>query len=153
MFDNTGKPYDVSKILTPDFLFDEKAYENYSHVYLPITYVLSYAVQFAGLSALITHTTCWHGGDIWREWKKSLAERHNDQDQGVYQHVQRQSTSKTTNLEPSQSTQVPEPGMENMISGAEDVHSRLMKRYEDAPMSWYLITGIAMLAIGIFVVE
>ncbi|KKY27286.1 putative sexual differentiation process protein isp4 [Diplodia seriata] len=38
VFDNTGKPYDVSKILTDNFLFDEKSYENYSRVFLPITY-------------------------------------------------------------------------------------------------------------------
>jgi len=37
VFDNTGHPYDVSKILTKDFLFDEVAYKNYSRVFLPIT--------------------------------------------------------------------------------------------------------------------
>ncbi len=35
----------------------------------------------------------------------------------------------------------------------EDVHSRLMKRYPDAPISWYLVTFVSMLAIGMFVVE
>jgi hypothetical protein len=43
VWDNRGKPYDVSKILTENFLFDEEAYKRYSRVYLPITYVLSYA--------------------------------------------------------------------------------------------------------------
>ena len=64
VFDNTGKIYDVSKILTPDYIFDKDAYENYSRVFLPITYVLSYALQFAALSALIVHTGLWHGKDI-----------------------------------------------------------------------------------------
>ena len=41
----------------------------------------------------------------------------------------------------------------NNSMGGEDVHSRLMRRYEDVPMTWYLLTFIAMLAIGIFVVE
>ncbi|RMZ79063.1 hypothetical protein DV737_g3550, partial [Chaetothyriales sp. CBS 132003] len=104
VFDNTGKPYDVSKVLTPDFLFDKAAYDQYSRVYLPITYVLSYGVQFAGLAALVTHTACWYGRDIWR---------HN--------------------------------GL--------DVHNRLMARYPDAPMTWYLLTCVTMIAIGIFVVE
>lgn len=35
VFDNTGKPYDVSRILTPDFLFDREKYDAYSKVYLP----------------------------------------------------------------------------------------------------------------------
>jgi hypothetical protein len=34
-----------------------------------------------------------------------------------------------------------------------DVHTRLMRRYKDAPMSWYLLTLVSMLAMGIFVVE
>lgn len=45
----------VSRILTPDFLFDREAYRAYSKVYLPITF---YAVQFACLAALVTHTAC-----------------------------------------------------------------------------------------------
>src|ERR1700712_1502292 len=74
VFDNTGKPYDVSKILTKDFLFDSDAYHNYSRVFLPITYALSYALQFAGLAALISHTALWHGKDIWTQWRKLMNE-------------------------------------------------------------------------------
>lgn len=37
VFDNTGKAYDVTKILTKDFLFDEEAYKKYSKVFMPIT--------------------------------------------------------------------------------------------------------------------
>jgi hypothetical protein len=74
VFDNKGKPYDVSKILTDNFLFDQEAYEKYSRVFLPITYVLSYALQFAALTALISHTALWHGKDIVRQWRRSWAE-------------------------------------------------------------------------------
>jgi hypothetical protein len=42
--------------------------------------------------------------------------------------------------------------MENIIS-QEDVHNRLMKKYKDAPLSWYLVTFVSMTAVGIFVVE
>src|SRR4051812_50111567 len=74
VFDNTGNVYDVSKVLTKDFLFDREAYSQYSRVFLPITYVLSYGVQFAGLASLLTHTICWHGRDIWAQWQRSLEE-------------------------------------------------------------------------------
>jgi len=37
VFDNTAKEYDVSRILTKDFLFDEEAYRKYSKVFMPIT--------------------------------------------------------------------------------------------------------------------
>src|SRR5271155_3489198 len=97
VFDNTGKPYDVSKILTPDFLFDKIAYENYSRVYLPITYVLSYAVQFASLSALVTHTVCWHGKDIWRQTKLAWEERHHTSHKTEYKSVPNSSHQRSPN--------------------------------------------------------
>ncbi|KAH6895832.1 OPT oligopeptide transporter protein-domain-containing protein [Thelonectria olida] len=156
VFDNTGSVYNVSRILTSDFLFDREAYQSYSRVFLPITYVLSYGVQFAGLAALLTHTACWHGKDIWRTWKKALAEAREDgSGQPAYQPVSggsgappsRQSTDDDY-ARMSSST----PNVEGLISH-EDIHSRLMKRYEDAPLSWYLITFVSMTAIGIFVVE
>ena len=150
VFDNTGKPYDVSRILTPDFLFDHKGYQSYSKVYLPITYVLSYAVQFAGLAALVTHTACWHGQDIWRQSRKSFGEERGhskaDFDQG-------NQASSTGHQSTAYSDAIPQ-ARQNYVNSppGEDVHNRLMRRYEDAPMTWYLLTFITMLATGIFVV-
>lgn len=149
VFDNTGKPYDVTKILTPDFLFDEAAYKAYSPVYLPITYVLSYAVQFASLSALVTHTACWHGRDIWRQSKKAFTERYDDEPKPNYKPIP---TAPDTNL-PGRPSKLPQASTEDMMSGAEDVHYRLMRRYPDAPIHWYLTTFLIMLLTGIFVVE
>ncbi|RDA95233.1 hypothetical protein CP533_1931 [Ophiocordyceps camponoti-saundersi (nom. inval.)] len=136
VFDNTGSVYNVTKILTPDFLFDRQAYAHYSRVFLPITYVLSYGVQFAGLAALLTHTLCWHGHDIWRTIRRSLAEARRDADP-AYRPVE-----SSTSL----------PGEDGLLS-REDVHCRLMNRYQDAPLSWYLLTFVSMAAIGMFVVE
>lgn len=149
VFDNTGHIYDVSRILTPDFLFDKEAYHKYSRVYLPITYVLSYGLQFAALASLLTHTACWHGTDIWRQWKRSLKEADSDTKPyqplpGTDQYVP--ATRTRGRLDRSNS------GVDNIIS-QEDVHNRLMKRYKDAPLSWYLTTFVVMLAVGIFVVE
>ncbi len=155
VFDDTGKPYDVSKILTPDFLFDKEAYEKYSRVYLPITYVLAYAVQFAGLSALVTHTACWHGRDIWKQSKKSLKE---DRDSTKTEYtpvasaVDASSPVEIARNRKSRIRHDSETGIDGSMGG-EDVHSRLMRKYQDVPMTWYLLTFIAMLAIGIFVVE
>lgn len=154
VFDDTGKPYDVSRILTKDYHFVHDAYTNYSKVYLPITYVLSYGVQFASLSALITHTVCWHGSDIWQQSRQSLAENRS-QGKSEYQAVE-QSIKRSSTQTPERSTNTgastAEPESTASMTG-EDVHCRLMRRYEDAPITWYLATFVAMLAIGIFVVE
>ena len=153
VFDDTGKPYDVSRILTKDFLFDREAYQNYSKVYLPITYALSYGVQFAGLSALITHTAAWHGKEIWQQTKKAFVEGQTGK--SGYQAL---STGASGNSSPTRersirsSSTTKEPKVEGLMGG-EDVHNRLMQRYEDAPLMWYLATFLVTLAIGIFVVE
>ncbi|CZR68138.1 related to sexual differentiation process protein isp4 [Phialocephala subalpina] len=149
VFDNRGDIYDVSKILTPEFLFDREAYQNYSRVFLPITYVLSYGLQFAALASLLTHTACWHGKDIWKQWRRSLKEVEGET-KTTYKPLSNGASSSNGNgrlrLQRSDSH------MENIIS-QEDVHNRLMRRYKDAPLSWYLLTFVSMTAVGIFVVE
>lgn len=141
VFDNTRQQYDVSKVLTKDFLFDKEAYDRYSRVYMPITYVLSYGVQFAALSALVTHTICWHGRDIWKQSKQAYRERDGKRDLNGYAPIPHNGNA-------LQSTSL--PAHEN---SGEDIHCRLMRHYEDVPMWWYLLTFLSMLAIGIFVVE
>lgn len=160
VFDNTGQPYDVSKILTKDYQFDLAAYERYSRVFMPITYVLSYGLQFAALTALVTHTICWHGKDIWRQWGRVRREY------SVGRTVSSSATPATyaplpTN-NPGSTPPTPKKRQGRRRSSLsdhgqdidrEDVHMRLMRRYEEAPMSWYLSTFVLMIAVGIFVVE
>ncbi|KAI1825538.1 OPT-domain-containing protein [Xylaria intraflava] len=150
VFDNTGQVYNVSKILTPDFLFDRAAYSKYSRVYMPITYVLSYGLQFAGLASLLTHTACWHGKDIWTQWKRSLKEA-GEENKPVYQPIVNEGNGMAS-VRRSGSFAVSITNTEDLFN-REDVHNRLMKRYKDAPIYWYLITFVSMTAIGIFVVE
>jgi len=45
-FDNTGKPYQVTKITT-DGIFDPVKYASYSRPYLPLSLLISYGVSFA----------------------------------------------------------------------------------------------------------
>lgn len=154
VFDDTGKPYDVSKILTKDFLFDHEAYRNYSKVYLPITYALSYGVQFASLSALITHTVCWHGREIWQQTMKSFINEKNEsisEDQSIHSGVRGVGSGTQYATLRSKSPMV-EARFDGLLGGR-DVHNRLMERYDDAPLSWYFGTFVVMLVIGIFVVE
>jgi OPT family small oligopeptide transporter len=155
VFDNTGKVYDVSKILTPDFLFDREAYSKYSRVYLPITYVLSYGLQFAALSSLLTHTALWHGRDIWKQWRRSLKEVEGES-KTTYEPLpvpnrSEESISVSTDRRGRRLRR--SNSMRSDIISQEDVHNRLMRRYKDAPLTWYLITFVSMTAVGIFVVE
>ncbi|KAI1321524.1 OPT-domain-containing protein [Xylariaceae sp. FL0255] len=154
VFDNTGSIYDVGKILTPDYLFDREAYSKYSRVYLPITYVLSYGLQFAGLASLLTHTACWHGKDIWTQWRRSLKEV--EDSKAAYQPLDngttRSSSFQSSFRRHSSGLTGSNTNIDDLLN-REDVHNRLMKRYKDAPITWYLLTFFSMMGIGIFVVE
>lgn len=154
VFDNTGHPYNVSRILTSDFLFDQKAYEDYSPVYLPITYVLSYGVQFAALTSLVTHTVCWYGKDIWQQTRKAFEERREMPAMETYQPLRTEQTdgpSGRRNFDSSGDSS--QDANREMPLGMEDVHCRLMRRYKDAPITWYLIVLVTMLATATFTVE
>lgn len=154
VFDNTGHPYNVSRILTPDFLFDQKAYEEYSPVYLPITYVLSYGVQFAALTSLVTHTICWYGKDILHQTRKAFEERRDVPDFETYQPLRTENGHAHPPRHPREASRVSshDPSRE-MPLGMEDVHCRLMRRYKDAPLTWYLIVLMTMLVIATYTVE
>ncbi|KAF1921156.1 OPT oligopeptide transporter protein-domain-containing protein [Ampelomyces quisqualis] len=155
VWDNRGKPYDVSKILTEDFMFDESAYNNYSRVYLPMTYVLSYALQFAALTALLSHTGLWHGKDIWRQWRRSWAEIRKES-AAEYQPFRSSGNESSRPASPTmyrvRSRTTSEPEMEDLLT-AQDVHNRLMQKYDDVPLLWYILTGVIMAAVGVYVVE
>jgi OPT family oligopeptide transporter len=159
VFDNTGQVYNVSRILTEEFLFDREAYKAYSRVFLPVTYVLSYGVQFAGLASLVTHTACWHGQDIWREWRRSLqpAQAETTTAAAAAYEAVPTSTSGSQGALPNRpglrrESSRSSGGLDNIV-GHEDVHNRLMSRYPEAPMLWYLVTFLSMAAVGIFIVE
>jgi hypothetical protein len=154
VFDNTGHPYNVSRILTPDFLFDQKAYEDYSPVYLPITYVLSYGVQFAALTSLVTHTICWYGKDILHQTRKAFEERRDMPDFETYQPLRTENGHGSPRRHGREASRVSshDPSRELPL-GMEDVHCRLMRRYKDAPLTWYLIVLVTMLVIATYTVE
>ncbi|PNY24300.1 Sexual differentiation process protein isp4 [Tolypocladium capitatum] len=64
-FDRFAKPYNVSRILTPDFTLNETAYTAYSPVLIGPAFSLSYAMGFACLISTIVHVALFYGADIW----------------------------------------------------------------------------------------
>ncbi|KAK3333123.1 OPT family small oligopeptide transporter [Cercophora scortea] len=74
-YDNTGAHYNVSRILSPEFTLDVKAYEEYSPLFLSTTFALSYGLSFAAIASLIVYTYLHHGQTIWRQYKNSTTEK------------------------------------------------------------------------------
>jgi OPT family small oligopeptide transporter len=83
-YDNTGNPYNVTKILTPEKELDIDAYHKYSPLFLSTTFSLSYGLSFASISALIVHTYLYHGKEIWYRLKVAR-----DQEDDVHMRLMR----------------------------------------------------------------
>ncbi|KAJ7058464.1 small oligopeptide transporter [Mycena amicta] len=74
-FDNTGKAYDVSQILTADNLFDEAKYKAYSPLFLSTTFAISYGLSFASITATITHAFLFFRKQIWTQARRAMHEQ------------------------------------------------------------------------------
>jgi len=61
-FDSTGAKYNVTRILNAaNFDINMDNYNNYSKLYLSITFAFDYGLSFATLTATISHVALFHG--------------------------------------------------------------------------------------------
>lgn len=70
-YTNTGAPFDTHEVVT-DGLFDLEKYRNYSPVFLTAASAINYALAFAALTAVVTHTYLWYGRDIMKQLRTSV---------------------------------------------------------------------------------
>jgi hypothetical protein len=61
----------VTKILGPNFSFDEEKYKAYSPMFLAPTFALNYGLSFAALTAAIVHVILFHRRELWHRFKAS----------------------------------------------------------------------------------
>ena len=74
-FDNTGKKYNVLKIVNPDTTFNQEKYDAYSPLYLSTTFALSYGLSFATMTATVTHAVLFFRKQIWTQARRSMHEQ------------------------------------------------------------------------------
>ena len=70
-FDNTGKSYNITRVVDSNLNFVLEKYEAYSPMYISMSYSLSYALSFAAVTAMIAHTYLYNGSEIWARFKNS----------------------------------------------------------------------------------
>jgi hypothetical protein len=74
-FDNTGKQYNVSQIINSDSSFNLQAYKAYSPIFLSTSFAISYGLQFATITAMITHTFLYYHKYLWAHSRRPLSEQ------------------------------------------------------------------------------
>ncbi|CAD6439097.1 a8421b66-5429-4ffe-9c46-5045c8f0831c [Sclerotinia trifoliorum] len=70
-FDNTGKAYNISRVMDENLDFVLSKYEEYSPMYISMSYSLTYALSFAAVTAIVFHTYLYNGKEIWAKFKNS----------------------------------------------------------------------------------
>lgn len=73
-FDRFQNIYNSSRILSSSYVFDLEKYQDYSPLYLPTTFAVSYGMSFASFSSTIVHTILFHGREIGYFWRNSRNE-------------------------------------------------------------------------------
>ncbi|KAH9949750.1 small oligopeptide transporter [Amylocystis lapponica] len=74
-YDNQGRAYNVSRIISSMATFDAEGYKNYSPLYLSMTFALSYGLSFASITALIVHSVLYFAKPISIHLRRGLAEQ------------------------------------------------------------------------------
>lgn len=74
-YDNTGAPYNTSRVLNADFTLNREAYENYSPLFISTTFAMSYGLSFAAISSLIVYTYLHSRKKIWKQYQNSSSEK------------------------------------------------------------------------------
>lgn len=74
-YDRFGNVYDVERVLTVDDRFDKEAYDNYSPLYLPATYAVTYLLAFALSTCVLVHTALYHGRTLINGVKRMKIEK------------------------------------------------------------------------------
>lgn len=62
--------YDVGRVLTPEVTLNLTAYEEYSPLYLPANYAMTYLIAFAMSTCVLVHTALYHGRSLLNGIKK-----------------------------------------------------------------------------------
>src|SRR5947208_2128615 len=70
-FDNTGAQYNLSAVVNNN-AFDQAKYEQYSPMFLPITYIVTYGTIFATYPAALVHVFLWYRKDIVHQFRRKL---------------------------------------------------------------------------------
>ena len=73
-YDRFGKYYNVSRVLDSSNRFNATAYNEYSPLYMPATYAMTYLLAFALSTCVLVHTILYHGRSVLNGFKRIRVE-------------------------------------------------------------------------------
>ncbi|CAK7225792.1 hypothetical protein SEUCBS140593_006023 [Sporothrix eucalyptigena] len=76
-YDNTGKTYNISRVVDANLDFVLSKYKAYSPMYISMSYSLTYALSFAAVPSIVIYTYLYNGTEIYAKFKNA---RHGGED-------------------------------------------------------------------------
>ncbi|CAK7207966.1 hypothetical protein SEUCBS139899_010800 [Sporothrix eucalyptigena] len=76
-YDNTGKTYNISRVVDANLDFVLSKYKAYSPMYISMSYSLTYALSFAAVPSIVIYTYLYNGTEIYGKFKNA---RHGGED-------------------------------------------------------------------------
>ena len=74
VYDRYGEAYDIDSVLDSSRRFNATAYEEYSPLFMNITYITIYSIAFTLSTAAIVHTALYHGQSVIRKLRNVRTE-------------------------------------------------------------------------------
>ncbi|OAX33999.1 small oligopeptide transporter [Rhizopogon vinicolor AM-OR11-026] len=73
-YDNNQQTYDINRVMTSAGTLNVTAYQEYSPLFLPTAFAISYGLSFASITATIVHSFIHFRKQIWYQARRSIGE-------------------------------------------------------------------------------
>ncbi|KAJ0440166.1 putative oligopeptide transporter, OPT superfamily [Helianthus annuus] len=145
LFSAKGQSYNTSAIIDSNFHFDSDAYDEEGQIYLSIFLVISYAASFACLAATVVHVSIFHGRFESFLSSLSIFSKPNKMFSNVCHTFYAKFKCCFRELW--------ELGKSAFEEKNTDVHTKLMRRYNQVPEWWFTCILLTNIVATLFVIE
>ncbi|KAG0292254.1 hypothetical protein BGZ98_002653 [Dissophora globulifera] len=78
LFFENGTSFDIHTVLNPDFSLNEDLYNAGQPAYMSPMYAIGFLTSFIALAGCVSHIICFHGKDLWHNWKMAIGSEDED---------------------------------------------------------------------------
>ncbi len=141
VFDNTGKPYSIAKIIDERGIFVAEKYAQYSPAYMSAGNLTIYIFFFAIYPAVLVYIALNHRYEFVTGMRNVY-----DNAKGIIAGL----VARAFDGKPAEATGVAAKDKDVQASGTyQDVHNRLMSHYPEVSEFWYMAVLLAAVAFGL----
>ncbi|KAF9988225.1 hypothetical protein BGZ65_010365 [Modicella reniformis] len=78
LFFENGTRFDINTVLNDDYTVNEELYNSGPQANMAPMYAIGFMTSFIALAGCCSHVVCFHGTEIWRNWKRAVGSKEED---------------------------------------------------------------------------